>query len=77
MPITYDLPNGQKTDCNVSYDIKNRYQPVECVINFNRSVTVSAPTTGISQQCQIISATSTNAIDNRNGFLLPPNITAG
>lgn len=27
------------------------------------------------QQCQIISTTSIDSIDNRNGFLLPPNIT--
>jgi hypothetical protein len=75
MPTSYDLPNSQQTDCNVSYTTNSIIPSSNCTINSNRSVTVSAGPSGIPQYCQIISATSVNALNSNNGFLLPPNIT--
>lgn len=75
MPTSYDLPNSQQTDCNVSYSTNAIVASNACTINANRSVTMTASTLGIVQQCQILSATSFNAVDGKDGFLLPPNIT--
>lgn len=75
MPTSYDLPNSQKTDCNVSYTTNSIVASNNCTINSNRSVSMKAAPSGIPQQCQVLSVTSFNAVDGKDGFLLPPNIT--